>query len=199
MDFISDMAAWSQKISEEFNDLEPIFEERSDTHHARVFDWRMRELDSSLLMGVRSVFAIAMNLSGEVLLVDHPKRGWEICGGHLTKAEVEQGNVIQALHREVREESGHKITKPSIAFLNLVHNFARANNKELHCPYPVHSLMAYFTCDIVKKVSDSLLDDIRGAKTFPLGTAIKLVRPRNKAILEHLNESWSYYLKEKTR
>ncbi len=186
MDFITDNASWSRKVRARFIGLEPIYEEVSELYQAKVFDWRSKKLEPFLWEGVRSVFAIARDKNGDVLLVDHPKRGWEICGGHLTKKEVMDCSVEKALYREVLEESGHEVTRPVIAFLNLVHNKIDANNKELNCPYPEHTLMAFFTCEIVKKVSDKLHDDIRQARIFPLMTAFDLVKPRNKAILSYL-------------
>ena len=52
-----------------------------------------------------SVAALVTNDRGEVLLVKSPWRGWEYPGGLIEPGETFQ----EALHREVREESGVEI------------------------------------------------------------------------------------------
>ena len=52
-----------------------------------------------------SVAALVTNEKGEILLVNSPWRGWEYPGGLIEPGETFQ----QALHREVREESGVEI------------------------------------------------------------------------------------------
>lgn len=52
-----------------------------------------------------SVAALVTNEKGEILLVKSPWRGWEYPGGLIEPGETFQ----QALHREVREESGVEI------------------------------------------------------------------------------------------
>lgn len=52
-----------------------------------------------------SVAALVTNEQGEILLVKSPWRGWEYPGGLIEPGETFQ----QALHREVREESGVEI------------------------------------------------------------------------------------------
>lgn len=52
-----------------------------------------------------SVAALVTNDKGEILLVKSPLRGWEYPGGLIEPGETFQ----QALHREVREESGVEI------------------------------------------------------------------------------------------
>ncbi|GIR76268.1 MAG: NUDIX hydrolase [Candidatus Thermoplasmatota archaeon] len=57
-----------------------------------VLAWVTREGQPCTMMGE----------GGEVLFVEHPKRGWEIPGGHLESGETPE----QALHRELKEETG---------------------------------------------------------------------------------------------
>lgn len=52
-----------------------------------------------------SVAALVTNDRGEILLVNSPWRGWEYPGGLIEPGETFQ----EALHREVREESGVEI------------------------------------------------------------------------------------------
>lgn len=52
-----------------------------------------------------SVAALVTNDNGEILLVNSPWRGWEYPGGLIEPGETFQ----EALHREVREESGVEI------------------------------------------------------------------------------------------
>lgn len=52
-----------------------------------------------------SVAALVTNENGKILLVNSPWRGWEYPGGLIEPGETFQ----EALHREVREESGVEI------------------------------------------------------------------------------------------
>ena len=52
-----------------------------------------------------SVAALVTNAEGKILLVNSPWRGWEYPGGLIEAGETFQ----EALHREVREESGVEI------------------------------------------------------------------------------------------
>jgi len=49
---------------------------------------------------------LTMQTGGHVVFVEHPQRGWEIPGGHLNDDETPE----QALHREVKEETGLQIS-----------------------------------------------------------------------------------------
>jgi len=48
------------------------------------------------------VACLVRNAAGELLLIRHHRRGWEMPQGHIEEGE----NLIAALHREVLEESG---------------------------------------------------------------------------------------------
>ena len=52
-----------------------------------------------------SVAALVTNDAGQILLVNSPWRGWEYPGGLIEPGETFQ----QALHREIREESGVEV------------------------------------------------------------------------------------------
>ncbi|MRR10050.1 NUDIX hydrolase, partial [bacterium] len=49
-----------------------------------------------------AVSALVRNRAGKVLLMRHPRRGWEFPGGQVEAGE----DLIAALHREVKEETG---------------------------------------------------------------------------------------------
>lgn len=51
------------------------------------------------------VGCLVRNADNEVLLIRHQKRGWEIPQGRVEEGE----NLVEALHREVREEAGVEI------------------------------------------------------------------------------------------
>jgi len=51
-----------------------------------------------------AVFGLIRNSAGEVLMIDSPRRGWELPGGQVEEGE----NLIRALEREIEEESGVK-------------------------------------------------------------------------------------------
>ncbi len=57
------------------------------------------------------VGCLARNSHNEVLLIRHHKRGWEIPQGRVEEGE----NLIDALHREVREEAGVEIEPGPLA------------------------------------------------------------------------------------
>ncbi len=49
-----------------------------------------------------AVAGLISNPQGEVLLLKSPRRGWEFPGGQVEAGE----NLIEALQREIREETG---------------------------------------------------------------------------------------------
>ena len=49
-----------------------------------------------------AVAGLVRNSRGEVLLVRHPRRGWEMPGGQVDEGE----NLIHAVKREIKEEAG---------------------------------------------------------------------------------------------
>lgn len=57
------------------------------------------------------VGGLVKNEAGEVLLIKHHKRGWEIPQGRVEEGE----DLIEALHREVMEEAGVKIEAGPLA------------------------------------------------------------------------------------
>lgn len=57
------------------------------------------------------VSCLIRNDMGKVLLVRHYKRGWELPQGRVEEGE----SVIDALHREIAEETGVKIVSPALA------------------------------------------------------------------------------------
>lgn len=57
------------------------------------------------------VGCLARNDNNEVLLIRHHKRGWEIPQGRVEEGE----NLVDALHREVREEAGVEIIPGPLA------------------------------------------------------------------------------------
>ena len=57
------------------------------------------------------VGCLVRNVKGEVLLIRHHKRGWEMPQGRVEAGE----NLVDALHREVREEAGVEIEMGPLA------------------------------------------------------------------------------------
>ena len=129
------------------------------------------------------MFAIVEDKHQRVLLVDHPKRGWDFCGGHLTAAELVAQDLLGALKREVLEESGYSILDARLSYAVYVENSVPSMNKELGCHYPNKTLMLHYRCAVGEQVSLDLHDDIQGARFFTREEALKIVSPRNQAIL----------------
>ena len=57
------------------------------------------------------VSCLVQNSTGSVLLVKHKIRGWELPQGRVEEGEA----LIEALHREVLEETGVTIASPKLA------------------------------------------------------------------------------------
>ena len=53
-------------------------------------------------MHIVAACALISNAAGEILLINSPKRGWEIPGGQIEVGE----SLIEGLQREIREEAG---------------------------------------------------------------------------------------------
>ena len=60
---------------------------------------------------VAVVGCLVRNAAGQVLLIRHPRRGWEIPQGKVEEGE----SLLQALHREVLEETGISIVPGPLA------------------------------------------------------------------------------------
>lgn len=77
-----------------------------------------------------AVGGLITNGKNEVLLVKHPKRGWEFPGGVVESGE----SLPQALIREIREESGVNITVTGVVgiYKNIQRNIV---NVDFLCTY----------------------------------------------------------------
>lgn len=58
-----------------------------------------------------AVAGLVENSRNEILLVRHPRRGWEMPGGQVEEGE----NLVHALVREVKEEAGVEISVGELA------------------------------------------------------------------------------------
>ncbi len=75
-----------------------------------------------------SCAAIIYNDKNEILLINNPKRGWEFPGGRLEPGET----LYEALHREVKEETGANIVVEYLANINsVVNTFIGSNGTEV--------------------------------------------------------------------
>lgn len=61
-----------------------------------------------------AVSALVRNRAGKVLLMRHPRRGWEFPGGQVEAGE----DLIAALHREVKEETGITVRAGRLVCIN---------------------------------------------------------------------------------
>ena len=57
------------------------------------------------------VCCLTRNDNGEILLIRHYKRGWELPQGRVEEGE----NLMEAIHREVREETGVEVEPGPLA------------------------------------------------------------------------------------
>jgi 8-oxo-dGTP diphosphatase len=82
---------------------------------------------------VIAVAGLVENSKNEILLVRHPRRGWEIAGGQVEEGE----NLIDALKREVKEEAGVDIVVGKLAGI-----YTKVNSPAL--------LILVFLCEYVE-------------------------------------------------
>lgn len=77
----------------------------------------MQQPDIHLPHHIVAASAVVTDGQGRVLLVRHPRRGWEFPGGQVEPGE----DLFDALRREVREETGLAISPGRLAgvYLNL--------------------------------------------------------------------------------
>lgn len=77
-----------------------------------------------------AVGGLVTNIKNEVLLVKHPRRGWEFPGGVVESGE----SLPEALKREIKEESGVDVTVTGVvgAYMNIQRNIA---NIDFLCTY----------------------------------------------------------------
>ncbi len=66
--------------------------------------------------------ALISNTQGEILLVNHPRRGWEVPGGQIEEGE----SLLEGLQREIYEETG---TTAEIGALTEVYSNVKAPTK----------------------------------------------------------------------
>lgn len=78
----------------------------------------------SIAKHIVAVGALVYNEDGQILLVRHPERGWEIPGGYVNTGE----DLITALQREVKEETGIDI---SVGQLAGIHQNVQAESSEV--------------------------------------------------------------------
>ena len=73
-------------------------------------------------MHIVAACALISNDAGEILLINSPRRGWEIPGGQIEVGEL----LIDGLQREIREEAG---VTAHIGFLTGVYSNIKAPTK----------------------------------------------------------------------
>lgn len=107
-----------------------------------------------------SVAALVTNDDGKILLVKSPLRGWEYPGGLIEPGETFQ----QALHREIREESGVEVE--ITGFVGICKNVEKdIVNIDFTCRYIGGSLT---TSDESTDVIWATAEEARNLITFPL-------------------------------
>lgn len=183
MKYLENKGHLGQELQEHLAHHKVIYEDCRPAQLFRLYDMRDKEFPQKFYALARTVFGVVLNEQSHVLLVDHPKRGWEICGGHLNDEEASSVDIISALHREVLEESGYTITRPELNFVVHVTNYEESTNKSLNCLYPRDTLMLYYLCQASKQISNDLEDGIKAASFFPILSASTMVSQRNKTIL----------------
>ena len=187
MDYIDDFESLRKHLFKFTKTLARIFnDDSSNYYHSEVFHLGGRPLPEPLVSLVRTVICVVKDHQGQLLLVRHPRRGWELCAGHLSREEVEGRLLKEAVHREVLEESGFAIGDPNLVLVGLVKNEEGSLNKELSCPYPQHCLMAIYEAELGEKLSETLYDGIEEVGLFSPDKAKNKVRSRNRAIIEAL-------------
>ncbi|MEO8392344.1 MAG: NUDIX hydrolase [Chloroflexota bacterium] len=73
-------------------------------------------------MHIVAACALISNAAGEILMINSPKRGWEVPGGQIEIGE----SLIDGLKREIREETG---VKAEIGVLTGVYSNVKAPTK----------------------------------------------------------------------
>lgn len=119
-----------------------------------------------------AVSGLIANAHGDVLLVKNPHRGWEFPGGQVEEGET----LIEALKREVREESGVEITVGALVGVY-------SNIK------PPPKLIFGFLCDYV---SGELTTSDESLETVWMRPADVLPRVEHPAIYERLKDMLAF-------